>query len=63
MRHHENWQKRKCKVCRYSFTSYITATYSNIFSLGFSVISKIFVSDLSMCLFAGKDIAQKLLLF
>ena len=26
------------------------------------VISKVFVANLSMCLFAGKDIAQKLLL-
>ena len=39
------------------FTSYITTTYSNMFSLGSSVVSKIFVADLSMCLFAGKDIA------
>ena len=39
------------------FTSYITTTYSNMFSLGLSVISKVFVADLSMCLFAGKDIA------
>ena len=39
------------------FTSYIITTYSNMFSLGLSVISKVFVADLSMCLFAGKDIA------
>ena len=39
------------------FTSYITTTYSNMFSLGSSVVSKVFVADLSMCLFAGKDIA------
>ena len=45
------------------FTSYITTSYRNMFSLGLSVISKVFVADLSMCLFAGKDIAQKLLLF
>ena len=45
------------------FTSYITTTYPNIFSFGLSVISKVFVADLSMYLFAGKDIAQKLLLF
>ena len=45
------------------FTSYITTTYSNMFSLGLSVISKVFVADLSMCLFAEKGIAQKLLLF
>ena len=45
------------------FTSYITTTYSNMFSLGLSVISKVLVGHLSMCLFAGKDIAQKLLLF
>ena len=45
------------------FTSYIITTYSNMFSLGLSVISKVFVADLSMCLLAGKDIAQKLLLF
>ena len=29
-----------------------------MFSLGLSVISKVFIADLSMCLFAGKDIAQ-----
>ena len=34
-----------------------------MFSLELSAISKVFVTDLSMCLFAGKDIAQKLLLF
>ena len=45
------------------FTSYITTTYPNMFSLGLSVISKVFLADLSMCLFAGKDIVQKLLLF
>ena len=45
------------------FTSYITTSYRNMFSLGLAVISKIFVADLSTCLFAGKDIAQKLLLF
>ena len=45
------------------FTSYITTTHPNMFSLGLSVISKIFIAYLSMCLFAGKDIAQKLLLF
>ena len=44
-------------------TSYITTSYRNMFSLGLSVISRVFVADLSMCLFAGKDIAQKLLLF
>ena len=45
------------------FTSYITTTYPNMFFLGLSVISKVLVAHLSMCLFAGKDIAQKLLLF
>ena len=45
------------------FTSYITTSYRKMFSLGLSVISKAFVADLSMCFFAGKDIAQKLLLF
>ena len=44
------------------FTSYITTFYRNMFSLALSVISKVFVADLSLCLFAGKDIAQKLLL-
>ena len=44
------------------FTSYITISYRYMFSLGLSVISKVFVADLSMCLFAGKDIAQELLL-
>ena len=45
------------------FTSYITTSYGNMFSLGLSVISEVFAADLSMCLFAGKDTAQKLLLF
>ena len=45
------------------FTSYITTSYRNMISLGLSVFSKAFVADLSMCFFAGKDIAQKLLLF
>ena len=45
------------------FTSNITTSYRNMFSVGLSVISKVFVADLSMCLFAGKDIAQKLFLF
>ena len=45
------------------FTSYITTSYPNIFSFGLSVISKVFVADLSMYLFAGKYIAQKLLSF
>ena len=45
------------------FTSYITTTYPNMFSLGLSVISKVFLTHLSMCLFAGKDIARKPLLF
>ena len=45
------------------FTSQITTTYPNMFSLGLSAISKVFVADLSMCLFAEKDIAQKLFLF
>ena len=40
------------------FKSYITTSYRNMFSLGLAVISKIFAADLSMCLFAGKDIAQ-----
>ena len=45
------------------FTSYIKTTYPNMFSLRLPGISKVFVADLSMCFFAGKDIAQKLLLF
>ena len=45
------------------FALYITTSYRNMFSLGLSVISRVFVADLSMCLFAGKNIAQKLLLF
>ena len=45
------------------FTSYITTTYPNMFSLGLSGISKGFFADLRMCFFAGKNIAQKLLLF
>ena len=45
------------------FPPYITTTYPNMFSLGLSAISKVFVADLNMCLFAGKNIAQKLLFF
>ena len=45
------------------FASYIRTSYRNMFSLELSVISRDFVADLSMCLFGGKDIAQKLLLF
>ena len=45
------------------FASYITTSYRNMFSLGLTVISRVFVADLSMCLFAGKDTGQKLLLF
>ena len=45
------------------FASYITTFYRNMFSHGSSVISRGFFADLSMCLLAGKDIAQKLLLF
>ena len=43
--------------------SYITTSYRNMFFLGLSVISRVFIAELSMCLFAGKDIARKLLLF
>ena len=42
------------------FASYITTSYRNMFSLGLTVISRVFVADLSTCLFAGKDTAQKL---
>ena len=45
------------------FVSYITTSYRDMFSLGLTVISRVFVADLSMCLFAGKHTAQKLLLF
>ena len=45
------------------FASYIRTSYRNMFFLELSVISRDFVADLSMCLFGGKDIAQKLLLF
>ena len=45
------------------FASYITTSYRNMFSLGLTVISRVFVADLSMCLFARKDTVQKLLLF
>ena len=45
------------------FASYITTSYRNVFSLGLTVISRVFVADLNMCLFAGKDTAQNLLLF
>ena len=46
-----------------TFASYITTSNRNMFSLGLYVISRVFVADLSMCLLAGKDTAQKLLLF
>ena len=45
------------------FATYITTSYRNMFSLGLTVISRVFAADLSICLFAGKDAAQKLLLF
>ena len=45
------------------FTSYITTNHPNMLSLGLPVISKVSIAYLSMYLFAGKDIAQKLLLF
>ena len=45
------------------FASYITTSYRNMFSVGLTVISRVFVADLSMCLFARKDTARKLLLF
>ena len=48
---------------KHRFALYITTSYRNMFSLGLTVISKVFVADLSMCLFAGKDTAQMLLLF
>ena len=44
------------------FASYITTSYRNMFFLGLTVIFRVFVVDLSVCLFAGKDTAQKLLL-
>ena len=48
------------------FTSHITIAYPNMFSFGLCLLfSKVFVTlllILSMCLVAGKDIAQKLLL-
>ena len=43
------------------FTSYVTTSYRNMFSLGLFLISKVFVADLRIGLFSGKDIAQKLL--
>ena len=62
---HENLQKRKCKIYRYKLQGYIYIINYNYLSVFFwtSVISKVFVATLSMCLFAEKDIAQKLLLF
>ena len=39
------------------FASYITTSYRNMFSVGLTVISRVFVADLSMCLFARKDTA------
>ena len=44
--------------CEDRFTSQIITTYSNMFSFGLSsVISKVFVTTLSMCFFARKDLA------
>ena len=41
------------------FTSYITTTYPNMFSLGLSVISKVFLADLSMCFFCWERYSTK----
>ena len=68
---YENWQKRKCKVYRYKLQvqiyiiNYNYLSEYNYLSVFFwtSVIPKVFVAALSMCLFAENDIAQKLLLF
>ena len=68
---HENGQNRKYKFYRYKLQGYIyIINYNklseyNYLSVFFwtSVIPKVFVATLSMCLFAEKDIAQKLLLF
>ena len=68
---HENWQKRKCKVYRYKLQWHIyIIDYNNLSEYNYlsvffwtSAIPKVFVATLSMCLFAEKDIAQKLLLF
>ena len=45
------------------FLRFLTTNHPNMLSLGLPVISKVFIAYLSMYLFAGKDIAQKLLLF
>ena len=45
------------------YRSYITINHPNMLSHGLPVISKVFIAYLSMYLFAGKDIAQKLLFF
>ena len=64
---HENWQRRKCIVYRYKLQGQIYIINYNYLSeyvfFWTSVISKVFVATLSMCLFARKDIAQKLFLF
>ena len=45
--------------CKDRFTSQIITTYPNMFSFGLSsVFSKVFVTTLSMCSFAGKDLAR-----
>ena len=46
------------------FTSYITTAYPNMFSFGLCLLFlRFLLLILSMCLVAGKDIAQTLLLF
>ena len=62
---HENWQKGECGVYRYKLKRkiYIINYLFECVFFWMSVISKVFVSTLSMCLFDGKYIAQKLFLF
>ena len=48
------------------FTSQIATTYPNMFSFGLDyrlLFLRFLLLTLSICFFAGKDIAQKLLLF
>ena len=68
MRQYENWQKRKYKVYRYKLQGQIfiiNCNYSpECFLLDYRLLFlRFLLLTLSMCLFAGKDIAQKLLLF
>ena len=66
---HENWQKRKCKVIVTNYKDRYIVNYNylseyNYLSVFFwtSVISKVFVATLSMCLFVCYTFLSKQIL-